>query len=105
MIDNFPLYYGMDGLATDAETWKDLIENNKNILHVDTVNGYQVSTILVGIAYPFYMGKNRLNIFETIVFDQYGKDIEVKRCDTPAEATYWHKSLVNKYKDVNNETK
>ena len=95
MIDNLPLYYDMDGLATDAETWKDLIENNKNILHVDTVNGYQVSTILVGLASP--MGEGKINIFETIVFDQRGKDVEVKRCDTPAEASYWHKSLVKEY--------
>lgn len=96
MIDILPLYYGMDGLATDAETWKDLIENNKNILYVDTVKGHQISTILVGLASP--MGEGKINIFETIVFDQCGKDIEVKRCDTPAEASYWHKSLFKKYK-------
>ena len=95
MIDILPLYYGMDGLATDAETWKDLIENNKNILHVDTANGYQVSTILVGLASP--MGEGKINIVETIVFDQRGKDVEVKRCDTPAEASYWLKSLVKEY--------
>ena len=95
MIDILPLYYDMDGLATDAETWKDLIENNKNILHIDTVNGHQVSTILVGLASP--MGEGKINIFETIVFDQKGKDVEVKRCDTPAEASYWHKSLVKEY--------
>ena len=95
MIDNLPLYYDMDGLATDAETWVDLIQNNKNILHMETVKGHHISTILVGLASP--MGEGKINIFETIVFDQKGKDVEVKRCDTPAEASYWHKSLVKKY--------
>ena len=101
MLDNLPLYYDMDGLATGAETWFDLIKNNKNILHMESANGHQISTILVGLASP--MGEGKINIFETIAFDQCGKDVEVKRCDTPAEASYWHKSLVKKYKGVKNE--
>lgn len=97
-----PLYYGMDGKPLDQEGFIQLFTDRhgkkRRVALTELANGYNVSTVLLGIDHNFSMTGPPI-IFETMVFYRpTGRsDYECQRYSTKAEAEAGHMAMVAKW--------
>lgn len=92
------MYYKLDEnknvVKSSLEEWSDFIEGRlpTNYRHVgnDTVNGYRVSTVFIGLCYRFNPDNGTPIVFETMVFDRADHGIYQCRYATYQEAEEGH---------------
>ena len=91
------MYYDKQGKEITQEEWGRLLESPEyKIVNQDKLGGYIVSTVWLGLNHNF-SGGDAL-IFETMVFDTAGNDLEMERYHTLEEAEKGHKEMINKFK-------
>ena len=92
-------YYDKEGKPLKMSEWVKLFENKDyKIVAQDTVNGYFISTVWLGLDHSFDGGKKL--IFETMVFPSKENLSEeyCARYSTLGDAEVGHKRIVEKYK-------
>ena len=110
-------HYILDGrklVEVDLLTWSKWFETagDKRRVARDTINGYLISTVFLGLDHNF-LDTGKPLLFETMVFDtnkkkkyklgdremtSMGEDMEQERYETYAQAESGHKKIVEKYK-------
>ena len=105
-----PLYYRRDGTpytGTQKEqtlAWADDFEDRakKRVKRDVLPNGYQVSTVWLGLDHSF--GSEKPQIFETMVFGKVlGRELDTDRYASEAEALEGHERMVQKWQEKENE--
>lgn len=84
-------YRDMEGNSISFEKWIELFGSIDRIINKQKVNGFLISTVWLGIE---HLGSGKLNIFETMVFNENGDDIHIDRYDTKEEAILGHNRVV-----------
>lgn len=88
------LYYDRKGNPIDVMQWANLFESDYRIVKYDVVEGYDISTIWLGVDHRFYFDERQPKpiIFETMVFSEE-KELDFKfteRYSTEEEAVEGH---------------
>lgn len=81
---------------------RDLEDFNKKVVKQETINGYWISTVWLGMDHSF-LPDEKILIFETMVFDRRDNkksfdELDMDRYSTEEEALKGHKRIVKKYK-------
>ena len=110
-------HYILDGrklVEVDLLTWSKWFETagDKRRVARDTINGYLISTVFLGLDHNF-LDTGKPLLFETMVFDtnkkkkyklgdremtSMGEDMEQERYETYAQAEKGHEKMIEKYK-------
>lgn len=92
------LHYVLEGKETrPAKSLKDFgarFERLNRIVAQETINGYFISTVFLGLDHNFGLGRPIL--FETMIFNEDGDDEYQVRCSTYDEAVTEHRIAVGK---------
>ena len=89
-------YYDRDGRPmTSAEWMNDFERQNKKRVAFDTINGFDISTVWLGLNHQF--GDGPPMIFETMVFGG-PLDQECERYSTEEEAISGHAAMCERVK-------
>lgn len=79
-------------IPCDLITWaKQFDDTDNRRVKNETINGYRVSTVFLGIDHSFEEGE--LHLFETMVFDEKGESVDMDRCDTWDNAVIMHEKM------------
>ena len=105
------MYYKLDEnknvVPSSLEEFTTFIEGTfpTNYRHVgdDTINGYRVSTVFIGICHNFNPCSGVPIVFETMIFEGDRSDIYIERYSTWKEAEEGHKRAVEWVKNGCNE--
>jgi len=90
------LYYDWDGQLITRNDWAEMYGRERHI--GDThVNNIRVSTVWLGLNHN-WSGQGPPLIFETVVFDADGNDLDQQRYPTLVAARAGHDQFVAKYR-------
>jgi len=94
-MDNlYKLEDGKISKTTDVYEWAESINKTRN-LKQSYVENKLISTVFLGMEYGYLYDKPIL--FETMVFDIDGEDIDMDRYTTLEDAIKGHEKMVEKY--------
>jgi hypothetical protein len=94
-------YYNLDSKEITREEWKKLRREIGNKIKRDIVGDFLVSTIWLGMNHAFMSDK--IEIFETMVFLNFPKDIYCQRYATKEDAIKGHNKIVEMFSKKNKE--
>ena len=105
------MYYKLDEnknvIPSSLEEWSNFIENklpsNYWIVDQETVDGYRVSTVFIGLCHNFDPYSKVPIVFETMIFDHDDKSVYQRRYSTWNEAEEGHKEAVKWANNSNKE--
>jgi len=83
--------------TTDAAVWSEFFKTKKRFLFYNETKKYQVSTVFLGIDYNYYDDIVEPLVFESMVFDENGNDLDLTRYPSYKEAKKGHIELCHKY--------
>ena len=97
------MYYKLDEnknvVKSSLEEWANFIEGRlpTNYKHVgdDTINGYRISTVFLGLCHNFVYHDKTPIVFETMVFKSRGSEIYQRRYCMWQQAEAGHQEAIN----------
>src|SRR2546430_1150552 len=97
MIDYYTLDASNTPIPCTLQEWSDLYETPegraKRRVAQDTVNGYDISTVFLGLDHGYGMYKEPM-LFETMIFGDRGEEDYQERCTTWQQAEEMHKRAI-----------
>tara|TARA_R110000824_G_scaffold357235_2_gene544640 strand:- start:639 stop:950 length:312 start_codon:yes stop_codon:yes gene_type:complete len=85
-------FYDLESKECSQKEWFIVHDSMKRFITQGRVKNLYVSTVFLGIEHS--LGAGKLNIFETMVFDDLGSEIKFFRYDTIEEARKGHEKVV-----------
>ncbi len=96
MMDYYNLDENNNPVPCTLREWDDMYQtetgNDRRRVARDTVNGYDISTVFLGMDHGFYQGQ--LHLFETMIFGEGNGDGYQERCATWKKAEEMHKRAI-----------